>query len=458
MLQIQQGRSGANCAGFSRRTAIKAGFLGLAGLSLADLNRLRAEGAAQKNDKAVILIWLDGGPSQLESYDPKPEAPSDYRGPFDVVQTNVPGIILSETLPRHAKLADKMAFIRSLHHNTGDHFAGAHWMLTGRAGSTSVNLPQMYPSVGSYISRVRGANKPGLPAYVGLPSAQSVYLFPGYQGAAYLGGAYNPFDANTEEKYLGYSSNVAVKTPKCLEAAGGIEVPRVETRRNLLTSLDGLKRDLDRSGQMNDLDQHQQKAMSMILGEQAREAFDISKEDPALVEKYGKSPWCQYTLMARRLVEAGVTFVTVDMPHWDDHSNIAVGHGTKLEVVDQAVSALIEDLVQRNLLDRVMVIVMGEFGRTPRINNGQPGIAIPGRDHWGDAISVMMAGGGLKGGVVVGQTNSKAEFPVERPLKPHDILATVYRVMGIDPNLSFRDFAGRPVPILTEGEPIKELL
>ena len=209
---------------------------------------------------------------------------------------------------------------------------------------------------------------------------------------------------------------------------------------------------------MEDLDQHQQKAMSMILGEQAREAFDISKEDPALVEKYGKSPWCQYTLMARRLVEAGVTFVTVDMPHWDDHSNIAVGHGTKLEVVDQAVSALIEDLVQRNLLDRVMVIVMGEFGRTPRINNGQPGIAIPGRDHWGDAISVMMAGGGLKGGVVVGQTNSKAEFPVERPLKPHDILATVYRVMGIDPNLSFRDFAGRPVPILTEGEPIKELL
>ena len=195
----------------------------------------------------------------------------------------------------------------------------------------------------------------------------------------------------------------------------------------------------------------------MILGEKAREAFDIDKEDPKVAETYGKSPWGRYTLMARRLVESGVTFVTVDMPHWDDHSNIAVGHGTKLEAVDIAVSALIADLSQRGILDRVLIMVMGEFGRTPRINNGQPGIAIPGRDHWGDAISVMMAGGGLKRGTVIGQTNAKAEFPVERPLKPHDVLATVYKVMGINTETAFNDFAGRPVPILTEGEPIKEL-
>lgn len=456
MLQISCGTPFPNCQGLSRRTAIKAGFLGLAGLSLGDLNRLRAEGQAKKNDKAVILIWLDGGPSQLESYDPKPDAPSEYRGPFGVVKTNVPGIILSETLPRHAKLADKMAFVRSLSHGTGDHFAGAHWMLTGRFGSTSVNLPQKYPSVGSYVSRVRGPNQPGMPAYVGLPAAQSVYLFPGYQGAAYLGGQFNPFDVNNEEKYLGYSYNVTVKKPKCLEAAG-IEVPRLEGRKNLLTNLDGLKRQVDKSGQIDSIDRHQQNALSMILGEKAREAFDISKENPKLAETYGKSPWGQYTLMARRLVEAGVTFVTVDMPHWDDHSNIAVGHGTKLEAVDIAVSALISDLSQRGILDRVLVMVMGEFGRTPRINNGQPGIAIPGRDHWGDAISVLMAGGGLKGGTVIGQTNAKAEYPVERPLKPHDLLATVYKVMGINKDLAFNDFAGRPVPILTEGEPIKEL-
>lgn len=458
MLQIQQVSGGANCQGVSRRTALKAGFLGLAGLTLADLHRLRAEGAAQKNDKSVILIWLDGGPSQLETYDPKPDAPVEYRGPFGVVKTNVPGIVLSETLPEHAKHADKMAFIRSLHHGTGDHFAGAHWMLTGRFGSTSVNLPQKYPSVGSYISRVRGANQPGLPAYVGLPAAQSVYLFPGYQGAAYLGGAYNPFDANADEKYLHFTSNATVKQPKCLGAGTGIEAPRFEGRRNLLASLDGLQRSLDHGGQMDSLDRHQQNALSMIMGAKAREAFDIDKEDLKVADRYGKTPWGRYTLMARRLVEAGVSFVTVDMPHWDDHSNIEVGHGGKLKVVDQAVAALVEDLSQRGLLDRVLVIVMGEFGRTPRINNGQPGIPIPGRDHWGDAISVMMAGGGLKGGVVVGQTNAKAEFPVERPLKPHDLLATVYRVMGIDTDLSFRDFSGRPVPILTEGEPIRELL
>ncbi|MFN0018440.1 MAG: DUF1501 domain-containing protein [Pirellulaceae bacterium] len=456
MLQISCGTPFPNCQGLSRRTAIKAGFLGLAGLSLGDLNRLRAEGQAKKTDKSVILIWLDGGPSQLESYDPKPDAPSEYRGPFGVVKTNVPGIILSDTLPRHAKLADKMAFVRSVHHGTGDHFAAGHWMLTGRFGSTSVNLPQKYPSVGSYISRAKGPNQAGMPAYVGLPAAQSIYLFPGYQGAAYLGGQFNPFDVNNEEKYLGYNSAVTVKKPKCLEAAG-IEVPRLEGRKNLLTNIDGLKRQLDRSGQIDSIDRHQQNALSMILGERAREAFDISKEDPKIAETYGKSPWGQYTLMARRLVESGVTFVTVDMPHWDDHSNIAVGHGTKLEAVDIAVSALIADLSQRGILDRVLVMVMGEFGRTPRINNGQPGIAIPGRDHWGDAISVLLAGGGLKGGTVIGQTNAKAEFPVERPLKPHDLLATVYKVMGINTELAFNDLAGRPVPILTEGEPIKEL-
>lgn len=458
MLQVQQGRGLSNCQGMNRRTAIKAGFLGLSGLSLGDLMRLRAEGTAQKNDKSVILIWLDGGCSQLESYDPKPESPSEYRGPWGAIPTNVPGIFLSETLPHHAKHADKMAFVRSLHHGTGDHFAGAHWMLTGRFGSTSVNLPQKFPSVGSYVSRVRGPNKQGLPAYVGLPAAQSVYLFPGYQGAAYLGAAYNPFDVDTESKYLHYTSAVTVGRPRCLDSFTSVEATRAETRQSLLTGLDGIQRRVDQSGMMNALDRYQQDAMSMILGGQAKRAFNMDLEDPRLIDKYGNNPWGRYTLMARRLVESGVTFVTVDMPHWDDHSNIKVGHGGKLEVVDKAVGALMDDLVDRDMLDRTLVIVMGEFGRTPRINTGQPGIPIPGRDHWGDAISVMLAGGGIKGGTVIGATNSKAEFPMERPLKPHDLLATVYKVMGIDTQTSFKDFAGRPVPILTEGEAIHELI
>jgi len=458
MLSIEHARTTNNCQGISRRTAIKAGFLGLSGLSLGDLFRLRAHGAAEKNDKSVILIWLDGGPSQLETYDPKPHAPSDYRGPFSALQTNVPGMIVSETLPLHAKLADKMAFVRSVHHDNGDHFAGAHWMLTGRFGSNAASLPQKYPGIGAYISKLRGPNVAGMPAYVGLPAAQSVYLFPGYQGAAYLGAAYNPFDVDTEQKYLHYTSQVTVGRPKCLDSFGKVESARAGDRQSLLNGLDQIERQADQSGLMKTVDRYQQDAFSMVLGGKAREAFNLNLEDPKAIDKYGNNPWGRYTLMARRLVEAGTTFATVDMPHWDDHSNIEKGHGGKLEAVDRAVAALIDDLEVRGILDRTLVIVMGEFGRTPKINNGQPGIPIPGRDHWGNAISVMMAGGGLKGGVVVGATNSKAEFPIERALKPADILATVYHVMGIDPATSFKDFAGRPVPMLDEGAPIAELI
>jgi hypothetical protein len=458
MLTIEHERPTTNCQGLSRRSAIKAGFLGLSGLTLGDLFRLRANGAAAKNDKSVILVWLDGGPSHMESYDPKPEAPSDYRGPFGALQTNVPGMIVSETLPLHSKLADKMAYVRSVHHDNGDHFAGGHWMLTGRFGSNAASLPQKYPSFGSYISKLRGANVAGMPAYVGLPAAQSIYLFPGYMGTAYLGAAYNPFDVDTEQKYLSYASQVKIGRPKCLDSFGKLEKSRAGDRQSLLSGLDQIERQADQSGLMKTVDRYQQDAFSMVLGGRAREAFNLELEDPKAIDKYGNNPWGRYTLMARRLVEAGTTFCTVDMPHWDDHSNIEKGHGTKLQAVDHAVSALIDDLDVRGILDKTLVIVMGEFGRTPKINNGQPGIAIPGRDHWGNAISVMMAGGGLKGGVVVGATNSKAEFPIERALKPADILATVYHVMGIDPRTSFKDFAGRPVPMLDEGAPIAELI
>jgi hypothetical protein len=457
MLELRSGRNLTNCQGLSRRTALKAGVLGLSGLGMGDLLRMRAEGSAEKKETATILLWLDGGPSQLETYDPKPEAPSEYRGPWGAIPTNVPGMLVSEILPLHARFADRMAFVRSVHHGTGDHFAGGHWMLTGKFGSTSVSLPQKYPSVGSYVSKVRGPNAAGMPAYVGLPAAQSIYLYPGYQGAAYLGASYNPFDVDREYAYLGVNYPLPSKAPACLDSFTSPNAKQMKERTDLLGGLDTLSRRVDRSGMMDSLDRYQQQAMSMILGGRARTAFDMSKEDPRSIDKYGRNPWGYYTLMARRAVEAGVTFVTVDMPHWDDHSNIAVGHGTKLKAVDQAVFALMDDLVTRDLIDRVLVVVMGEFGRTPRINTGQPGIPIPGRDHWGDAISVMMAGGGIKGGQVVGQTTSKAEYPVERPLKPGDVLATIYRVMGIDPSMTFNDHAGRPVAILDEGKPIAEL-
>lgn len=457
MLQIQHGALARNCAGMTRRTALKAGFLGMAGLTLPNLLRLRAEQQCNKKDTAIILLWLDGGPSQLETYDPKPEASDEYRGPWKAINTNVPGIRVCEMLPHHARHMDKMVLVRSLHHDNGDHFAGAHWMLTGRFGSTAASLPQKYPSAGAYAAKVRGPNKPGVPAYVGLPSAQSIYLFPGYMGAAYLGPAYNPFDVDRENKYLGATSDFQVRTPKSV-ANLTASAEQTTMRRDLLASFDRVRRDVDASGTMDAMDRYQQQAVDLILGGKARAAFDIDKEDPKVADRYGITPWGRYTLMARRLVEAGVTFVTVDMPHWDDHSSIKETHGLKLPVLDRAVGALLDDLSERRMLDHVLVVAMGEFGRMPRLNKGQSGSTVPGRDHWGNAISVMLAGGGLKCGQFVGATNSKGEHPVERALTPADLLATVYHVLGIDPKVQFKDHSGRPVAILDEGEAIREVI
>jgi hypothetical protein len=458
MLSLLTGSPFPNCTGVTRRTALKAGTLGVTGLTLPGLLKARAESSGGGTEKSIILIWLDGGPSQLETYDPKPDAPAEFRGPFGVIRTKVPGVVVSEKLPHHARHADKIALVRSLHHDNGDHFAAGHWMTTGRFGSTAVSLPQKYPSIGSYVSRVKGSNRTGLPAYVGLPSAQTIYLFPGYMGAAYLGGAYNPFDVDRERKYLAANDATRVRSPKWLSGLGGPAVRTFAGRQPLLKQFDSLRRDLDSSGTADTMDRYQQQALDLILGSAAREAFDIDKEDLRSADRYGQGPWGRYTLMARRLVEAGVSFVTVDMPHWDDHSSIEKGHGYKLPPLDQAVGALLDDLTERGMLDRVMVVVMGEFGRTPKINTGQPGIPVPGRDHWGNAISAMVAGGGLKGGQVVGKTNARAEHPVERALVPADLLATIYSTLGIDPKLQFKDHTGRPVSILDEGEPIRELV
>jgi uncharacterized protein (DUF1501 family) len=455
MLTVSSGPAARNCAGISRRAALKVGALGVGGLTLPGL--LRASEGKGTPKKSVILVWLDGGPSQLETYDPKPDAPAEFRGPFGVCKTAAPGVIVSDLMPETAKRFDKLAFLRSVHHATGDHFAAAHWVTTGRFGATTANKTQQHPSVGSVVAKVKGANAPGLPPYVGLPSAETVYLFPGYMGAAYLGAAYNPFDVNREQQYLGPTDPGPVRTPKWLSGMQGATRDGLTERTGLLKQLDTLRRDLDTSGTAALMDEHQQKAIDLILGGSARAAFDFDKEDPKAADRYGRSATARYTMMARRLVEAGVTFVTVDMPHWDDHANIEKAHAMRVPVVDRAVSALLDDLSDRGLLETTLVVVAGEFGRTPKINTGLPGQPTPGRDHWGSAFSVLMAGGGLKGGVVVGKTNARAEFPVERPLLPADVLATIYKVMDIDPKLTFKDHTGRPVPLIDDGEAIKEL-
>jgi uncharacterized protein (DUF1501 family) len=442
---------------FSRRGFLKVGCLGATGLTLGSLLRAKACAGTAEGQRAaaqaVIMIWLDGGPPQHETYDPKPEAPAEFRGPLGAISTAVPGVQVSELLPEHARLMDKMSLIRSMYHDNGDHFAAAHWMLTGYLGSNSTNLPAQYPSAGSIIARLQGARRPGIPAYVGLPNTHSVGLVPGYHGAAYLGVGFNPFSADGDPNSDSY------QVPN-LALPAGVDGLRAEGRRGLLGAFDGARRDVDASGLMAGLDQFDRQAFSIVLGQEARRAFDLNGEDPRLRDRYGRHQWCQSALLARRLVEAGVRFVTLTFSGWDFHSSLESGMKRVLPLIDSAIGTLIEDLEDRGLLDSTIVLVMGEFGRTPRLNTtGVPGAdPVPGRDHWGNVMSVLAAGGGLARGRVVGASNAKGEIPKDRPVRPQDLLVTVYRQLGIDPGVSFTNWAGRPINIGSDGEVIRELL
>ena len=279
---------------------------------------------------------------------------------------------------------------------------------------------------------------------------------PGYNSAAYLGVAHNPFNSGGDPNAADY------KVPN-LNLPSDLSLPRLEDRHSLLGSLDRIRREVDSSGVMDGLDSFNQQAYQLITGERARQAFDISQEDPTLRDKYGRNSFGQSALLARRLVEAGVTFVTIHNGGWDHHWDLEQGMKSRLPSMDQSVAALISDLSDRGMLDRTMVLVMGEFGRSPRLNDGGNGgpprsMGTPGRDHWGNVMSVLIGGGGIQGGRVVGASNSKGEFPAERPVKPADLLATIYQQMGIDLSLSFQNRAGRPIPINNYGAVINELL
>ncbi len=448
MLNVAANDSHRYCDGLSRRSFLKAGFLGLAGLSLPDLLRIKAQAAESgksTRDTAVILIWLDGGPTHMDTYDLKLNAPAEYRGTMKPTKTNVSGIDICDLMPRQARLMDKLAIVRSLNHTTGDHFAGAHWMLTGYHGSTAANLEPMYPSAGSITAKVRGANKPGMPAYVAVPYAASVGLTPGYNSAAYLGTSYNPFQTGGDPN----SPNFSVQN---LTLPGGVTLAQLEDRRKLLSSFDTLRRDIDRSGTLDSLDKFQREAYELISGPAARRAFDISKEDPRLRDLYGRHTWGQSCLVARRLVEGGVTFVTVHMGGWDHHAAIEPAMKSVLPILDRAVAGLVQDLSERGLYERVAICMCGEFGRTPRVNKDA------GRDHWGQSGFALMGGGGMETGLAVGSTTDKGEYPKHRPVGPEDMLATLYAVLGIDTTMTFSDKSGRPHPILHTGAPIAELV
>lgn len=437
----------------SRRSFLQAGALGIGGLALADLFQLRADGAARSDasEKSVILLWLSGGPGHMETWDPKPAAPKEYRGPFGSIPTKVPDVHFGELLPEQAAIADKLAVLRTVNHGTGDHTKGNHWMLTGYEGP-AFNAPdaqqQRRPSLGSVVSRIRGSNRPGVPAYAAVPHLRGgTDNF--FHYAAYLGGGWNPFVVNSDPNNADFSV-------RNLTLPGELPLDRVTNRRALVGELDRARKMAE--PKMRDLDEHQQAAFDLLTGPQARKAFEISSEPAALRDRYGRHTFGQSALLARRLVEHGVTFVTVNCVPWDHHGSpgqYKTEEGAKLLIppLDRAIAALVADLIDRGLYEKTLVVAMGEFGRTPRMN------ASAGRDHWGNTFSVLMGCGSMKMGQVIGRSSARGEHVMDRPIDPQDVAATVYHHLGINPHAySFQDHQGRPLAVLDRGKPIHELI
>jgi len=395
----------------------------------------------------VILFWMSGGPGHHETWDPKPDAVPQIRGPFGATRTNVPGLLFGELMPRQAKIADKIAVVRSVAHGSGDHTKGNHWMLTGFEGP-AFNVPdfrvQRRPCLGSAAAKLRGANRPGMPAYAAVPHLRGgTDNF--FHYAAYLGPKYNPFVTESDPNKPDYRVRNLALPPN-------LSMDRLEDRREVLGLIDRLKQSADAPGLARDASADQ--AFELLTSRDVAAAFDINAESAEVRDKYGRHTFGQSALLARRLVEAGVTFVTVQAGGgWDTHGDNFKQLKTKLlPQYDAAVAALVEDLHDRGLQDEVLVMALGEFGRTPKVN-GQAG-----RDHWPGAMSVLYAGGGLKMGQAVGTTNALGEYPTSKPATPGCVLSTMYHAIGVDYRHVFHDDAKRPLPVLSEGEPVKELV
>ena len=437
----------------NRRGFLHAGLLGTAGLSLSQLLRLEARAGTTGRTTSVIILWMRGGPSHIDMWDPKPDAPVEYRGEFGVSSTNVPGIILSDMLPMCGRIMDKWSIIRSLHHHDAGHSTGDQICFTGYPSGPNPDENVM-PSCGSIVAEQLGHLNPQLPAYVMVPK-----MVPG-TNSAYLGVANKPFETLADPAATG-----PFKVPN-FTLADGVSVDRLGDRRELLTGFDRLRREVDARGQINAVDRFQEQAWGILTSPAARAAFDLDAEPQPLRERYGFMPafdpgasnrcgapaWSQRILLARRLVEAGVRLVTVDLRWWDTHvkgfESLRLGF---LPRFDQAYSALIEDLEQRGLMDSTLVVAWGEFGRTPRVNNDA------GRDHYPNVFSAALAGGPIQGGRILGSSDAKGAFPKDTPKTPQDVLATMYRHLGIDAEKQYINNAGRPIPVLPSGTPIREL-
>jgi len=435
MLNLWGSRKRVDCDGATRRDFLKVGVLGATGLTLPALLRARAEASAagrSTRNTSVVWLWLGGGPTHVETFDPKMSAPAEFRSAVGAVQTNVPGVQIGGVFPRMARVADKMAFVRSFAHRNSGHGGGTHWVMTGYDFPPADNgQGQNKPGLGSIVARHRGANNPrtGLPNYVRLGGILG-------DGPAWLGSAYAPFDTAGNAR-----NNMNLR----------VTLDRLAERRGLLRSFDTLNRQIDRSGLMSGLDSFETQAFDLLLS-RAREVFDVTREDPRTRDLYGSQPLGRQLLLARRLCEAGVGFVTLHFGGWDMHGQIAQGMRNLGPQVDRAVSAFVEDTHRRGLDRDILLVVTGEFGRTPRINGSA------GRDHWAPLSTLALAGGGLRMGQVVGESNARAEVPRTRAIGPQDLMATVFQVLGMPRDLHYNDPSGRPTPMIDTGRAIAELV
>jgi hypothetical protein len=459
MFRLDLGSTREYCDGLSRRSFLQLGVAGMASIGLPRWLQAKdasAQALPRKNT-SVILIWLDGGPSHMDLYDLKPDAPDEYRGIWKPMRTVVPGFDISELFPLQAQVTDKFSIVRSLHHDTGDHFAGGHRMLTAKdMGVSGANTVQKFPGIGAIVDRELGPRRQGMPGYVAVPYAASIGLNPGYFGAHQIGAQHNPFATGGDPNAAGFQV-------QNLNLAQGLSVERLEDRRSLIAHFDQTRRELEGLAETAAMDRFSREAYEFVIGPTARKAFDINREDPRVRDLYGRHNWGQSTLLARRLVEAGSTFVTVHFGGWDHHWDLKAGMERYLPMVDSAVAALFRDLDERGLLATTLVVLCGEFSRTPKMNDGGNGgapmsMGTPGRDHWGNAMFCLLGGGGVKGGQVVGSTDRLGTRPHSRAVVPANIHATIYQILGIDPKLQLLDPSGRPVAVLDDPTPIEELL
>ena len=419
---------------FGRRDFLRIGSLGVGGLSIA--NALRAAKDAKKKDISCILLWQSGGSPQLDTFDMKPDAPAEIRGEFKPIPTNVPGLHICEHLPEMAKMMDKVTVLRSLRSKENNHERAINYLLTGYLPLPTLEVPSM----GSVISKQLGP-KNGLPPYVAVPNT-----FPSY-GAGYLGGAHNPFIAG-DPNSTGYQV-------RDLTLPVDVDWARVENRRFLVQQMDSKFRSVEASPDFAALDEFSKKAYDLLSSPTAKKAFDIQSEPAALRERYGRTPVGQGALLARRLVENGVRFVTVAKGwlNYDTHGdNFNICKKVLLPEFDKAYAALVTDLHDRGMLDTTLVIGMGEFGRTPKIN------ADAGRDHHNKAWSIVLSGAGMTGGRILGATDKTATEVTDFPVEPEDLLHTFYNILGVDASHEYQTPIGRPAKIINEGKLLKQLL